>query len=453
MKIIIVGAGKVGYSVAETLSSEGHDITVIDKNPDAITTLSNNLDVICVEGSATNPETLREAGAEDADMLLAATRSDETNMVCGISASKLGTKHVIARIRDTAYLKQTEFLQEVLGLSVIINPEYECAKEISRMLRFPGAIRVDAFSKGSAEMMEHRVTPGSRLVGVELKNLHKDFNAKVLVSVVKRGDEALIPNGDFKIAAGDVLEITGSARELRRFFIAAGQYKKPVRSVMIMGGGRIAVYLARMLMETGIAVTVIEADRSRCDELCDLIPDARIIFGDATRSDILDEEGISSTDAFVALTGDDGDNIITSMPAKHRAVGKIIVKVNRQYYTEILESSGLESIVTPRSLVAGHIARYVRAMSNSVGSSMETMYRLADGKVEALEFKVKEGSSCVGVPLKTLRLKPNVLISAVIRGSKLILPDGETVIRPGDHAVVVARAGWLKNLDEIVDNT
>ena len=453
MKIIIVGAGKVGYSVAETLSSEGHDITVIDKNPDAITTLSNNLDVICVEGSATNPETLREAGAEDADMLLAATRSDETNMVCGISASKLGTKHVIARIRDTAYLKQTEFLQEVLGLSVIINPEYECAKEISRMLRFPGAIRVDAFSKGSAEMMEHRVTPGSRLVGVELKNLHKDFNAKVLVSVVKRGDEALIPNGDFKIAAGDVLEITGSARELRRFFIAAGQYKKPVRSVMIMGGGRIAVYLARMLMETGIAVTVIEADRGRCDELCDLIPDARIIFGDATRSDILDEEGISSTDAFVALTGDDGDNIITSMHAKHRAVGKIIVKVNRQYYTEILESSGLESIVTPRSLVAGHIARYVRAMSNSVGSSMETMYRLADGKVEALEFKVKEGSSCVGVPLKTLRLKPNVLISAVIRGSKLILPDGETVIRPGDHAVVVARAGWLKNLDEIVDNT
>ena len=453
MKIIIVGAGKVGYSVAETLSSEGHDITVIDKNPDAITTLSNNLDVICVEGSATNPETLREAGAEDADMLLAATRSDETNMVCGISASKLGTKHVIARIRDTAYLKQTEFLQEVLGLSVIINPEYECAKEISRMLRFPGAIRVDAFSKGSAEMMEHRVTPGSRLVGVELKNLHKDFNAKVLVSVVKRGDEALIPNGDFKIAAGDVLEITGSARELRRFFIAAGQYKKPVRSVMIMGGGRIAVYLARMLMETGIAVTVIEADRSRCDELCDLIPDARIIFGDATRSDILDVEGISSTDAFVALTGDDGDNIITSMHAKHRAVGKIIVKVNRQYYTEILESSGLESIVTPRSLVAGHIARYVRAMSNSVGSSMETMYRLADGKVEALEFKVKEGSSCVGVPLKTLRLKPNVLISAVIRGSKLILPDGETVIRPGDHAVVVARAGWLKNLDEIVDNT
>ena len=433
MKIIIVGAGKVGYSVAETLSSEGHDITVIDKNPDAITTLSNNLDVICVEGSATNPETLREAGAEDADMLLAATRSDETNMVCGISASKLGTKHVIARIRDTAYLKQTEFLQEVLGLSVIINPEYECAKEISRMLRFPGAIRVDAFSKGSAEMMEHRVAPGSRLVGVELKNLHKDFNAKVLVSVVKRGDEALIPNGDFKIAAG--------------------QYKKPVRSVMIMGGGRIAVYLARMLMETGIAVTVIEADRSRCDELCDLIPDARIIFGDATRSDILDEEGISSTDAFVALTGDDGDNIITSMHAKHRAVGKIIVKVNRQYYTEILESSGLESIVTPRSLVAGHIARYVRAMSNSVGSSMETMYRLADGRVEALEFKVKEGSSCVGVPLKTLRLKPNVLISAVIRGSKLILPDGETVIRPGDHAVVIARAGWLKNLDEIVDNT
>lgn len=319
------------------------------------------------------------------------------------------------------------------------------------MLRFPGAIRVDAFSKGSAEMMELRVTAGSKLEGVVLKDLHKTFNSQVLISVIQRGDEAIIPNGNFKIAVGDVLEITGSPKELRRFFIAAGVYKKPVRSAMIMGGGRIAVYLASLLMESGISVTVVESDRARCDELCDLIPEARIIYGDATRSEVLDEEGITAADAFVALTGDDGDNIITSMYAKHRGVSKIIVKANRQYYTEILQSSGLESVVTPRSLIAGQIARYVRAMSNSQGSSMETLYRLADGKVEALEFKVNEGSACVGVPLKTLKLKSNVLISVIIRGGKSLLPNGDTVIQPGDHAVIITRAGWLKDLDSIVE--
>lgn len=452
MKIIIAGAGKVGYSVAETLSSEGHDITVIDKNPDTINTLSNNLDVICVEGSATNPETLIEAGAGEADLLMAATRSDETNMVCGISASKLGTKHVIARIRDTAYIKQTDFLQEALGLSFIVNPEYECAKEIARMLRFPGAIRVDTFSKGSVEMMEHKVTAGSRLDGLTLSELKSVFGAKVLIGVIKRGEEAVIPNGNFVLAAGDVLELTGAPRELRKFFIAVGEYKKPVRSVMIMGGGRISVYLARMLMESGISVTVVEVDRSRCEELCDLIPNALIVNGDATSSDTLREEGIKNVDGFVALTGEDGDNIITSMFAKNCGVRKIVLKVNRGYYADILSAAGLDSVVTPKELIAEQLARFVRAMSNSQGSSMETLYKLADGKAEALEFIVKEGSACVGVPLKTLRLKPNVLICSIDRGGKSILPGGDTVIYPGDHAIIITHAGWLKNLDSIVED-
>lgn len=451
MKIIIAGAGKIGFSVASILADEGHDITVIDNDSSTISNLSNNLDVICVEGSATNSETLLEAGAADADLLMAATRSDETNMVCGMSARKLGTKHVIARIRDTAYLRQTEFLREALGLSVIVNPEYECAKEISRILRFPSAIRVDAFSKGSVEIMEHRVSSGGKLDGMQLKMLPQNFGAKVLVGVVERGGEAIIPNGDFTLRSGDLLSITGAAKELRKFFIATGQYKKPVRKVMIMGGGRIAVYLTRLLLESGMSVTVVEADRQRCDELCDLIPQADIIHGDATRSEVLLEEGIRTADAFVALTGDDGDNIITSMYAKHNEVGKIVVKVNREYYTEILDSAGLDSVVAPKTLVAQQLARYVRAMSNSMGSSMETLYRLADGKVEALEFKVAEGSACIGVPLKTLRLKPNIIISAIVRGNKTIIPGGDTEICAGDHAVVVTKAGWLKDLDAIVE--
>lgn len=452
MKIIIAGAGKIGYSVASSLADEGHDITVIDNNSATINDITNNLDLICIEGSATSPETLREAGAAEADLLMAATRSDETNMVCGIAAHKLGTKHVIARIRDTDYLRQTEFLREVLGLSVIVNPEYECAKEISRILHFPSAIRVDAFSKGSAEIIEHRVCQGGKLDGMQLKALGQSFKAKVLVGVVERKGEAIIPNGEFRLMAGDLMSVTGSDRELRKFFTATGQYKKPVKSVMIMGGGRIAVYLAHMLLDSGMSVSIVESDRRRCDDLCDLVPKASVIWGDATRSEVLREEGIGTADAFVALTGDDGDNIITSMYAKHMGVGKIVVKVNRDYYQPILDSSGLDSVVAPRTLISQQLARYVRAMSNSIGSSMETMYRLADGRVEALEFKVGEGSACTGVPLKDLRLKPNIIISAIVRGNKTILPGGDTAILPGDHAVVVTKAGWLKDLDDIVDS-
>ncbi|MGI5977169.1 MAG: Trk system potassium transporter TrkA [Candidatus Limivicinus sp.] len=452
MKIIIAGAGKIGHSVADILSQEGHDITVIDKDSEIISVLSNTLDVICVEGNATNSETLLEAGADHADLLMAATEHDEVNMVCGISARKLGTKHVIARIRDPQYLSQTEFLREALGLSVIVNPEYECAKEISRILRFPSAFRVDAFSKGSVEIVEHRVNPGGELDGMQLRSMPQRFGAKVLIGVVERDGEAIIPNGDFTLRGGDRLSVTGSAAELRRFFVSAKQYKKPVRKVMLMGGCRIAVYLAKLLEECGMDVILIEKDHKRCEELCDLIPRAHIVCGDATRADVLMEEGISNTDAFVALTGDDGDNIITSMYAQSCNVGKIVVNVSHEHFSEILEQSGLESIVTPKAIVAQQLARYVRALSSSVGSSMETLYRLADGKAEALEFKVSKNSKCVGRKLRELKLRPNTIICAVIRGSRSIIPDGSTSIEAGDHAVVVQSAGQRTNdLDEIVE--
>lgn len=451
MKIIIAGAGKVGSSVAGILAGEGHDITVIDKRSDIISNISNNLDVICVQGSATSSDTLIEAGAKDADLVLAATRNDEINMVCGISARKLGTKHVIARIRDTAYLHETEFLREALGLSAVVNPEYECAREISRILRFPSANRVDTFAKGSAELIDHRVLPGSKLCGKQLKELPQIFGAKVLVGVVQRGSEVIIPNGDFSIQENDRLSVTGASKELRRFFTATGEYRKPVKRVMIMGGSRIAVYLAKLLIETGISVTIVELNRELCRELSEEMPQARIINADASSGDVLLEEGLESMDAFVALTGDDGSNIITSIYAKSCKVGKIVVKVNREYYSEILSSAGIESVVTPRVLVSQQLARYVRAMSNSVGSSMETLYRFADGKVEALEFVVSESSACTGKALKELKLKSNIIVAALVRGKHTIIPDGNTDIRPGDHAIIIAKAGQLKELDSIIE--
>ena len=450
MKIIIAGGGKIGHSVASILADEGHDVTVIDHNPELITQLSNTLDVICVEGSATSSDSLREAGAAEADLLLAATQHDEVNMVCGISARHLGARHVIARIRDPEYLSQRAFLREALGLDLIVNPDFECAREIARILRFPSAVRVDTFSKGSVEIVEHKVTEGSVLEGVQMRELGAKLGVRVLVSVVERGGEAFIPNGSFTLQAGDRLSITGTVKELRLFFAAVGQLKKPLKQVMIVGGSRTAVYLTRMLMESGMSVTVVEKDRARCDRLCDLLPDAHIVYGDATRSDVLHEEGLSTSDAFVALTGEDGDNIVTSMYARQCGVSKIVAKVNREHFADIMEGAGLDSIVSARDLIAEQLARYVRAMSNSAGSSMETLYRLADGKIEALEFRVGENAACVGKPLRELKLKPNTLIAAVIRGSKSILPDGGTVIQPGDHAIVVSAAGKLQTLDDIV---
>lgn len=454
MKIIIAGTGKVGRSVAAVLAEEGNDVTVIDMSPETIALVSNDLDVICAEGNAADPEVLRGAGAGDADLVVAATEKDEVNMVCGIAARKLGARHVIARIRDPLYLNQVDFLRGAMGLSQIINPEYECAKEISRILRFPGASRVDSFSKGSVEIVEHRIPEGGALNGVALKDLGTRFGARVLVALVERDGAALIPNGNTVLHSGDRLSITGSTKELRRFFVSIGEYRRPVRNVMIMGGGRTAVYLTRLLQESGIDVTVVERDRARCDQLCDLIPKAHIVCGDATYSDVLQEDGIAVADGFVALTGDDGDNIITSLYAHSCQVEKVVTKVNHEHFAGILNNSGLDSIVSPKEIVAMQLARYVRGLSASAdSSSVETLYRLVDGKVEVLEFQVNVNSLCVGIPLRELRLRENVLISALIRGSKTILPDGDTKILPGDHAIIVTSAGRLRRLDEILENS
>ncbi len=453
MKIILAGGGMIGSAVAAILVEDGHDVTVIDRDAALIQQLSNDLDVICLEGSATNPEVLREAGAASADLLMAVTEHDESNMVCGITARRLGTRHVIARIRDPEYLSQTEFLREALGLSVIVNPEYECAKEISRILRFPGVSRVDAFSKGSAEIVEHRVPEGSRLDGMELRRLGTELGARVLVGVVERDGEAMIPNGAFVLRAGDRLSVTGASNELRRFFATLGVDKKPLRQAILAGGDRISVYLARMLLDAGISVTIVEREPQRCDELCDLVPKAHIVCGDASQSDVLLEEGLRSCGAFVALTGDDGDNIITSLYARDCGVGKIVVRLNREHFADIMESTGLDCLVTPRTIVAQQIARYVRAMNNSIGSSMETLYRLADGRVEAMEFRMETGSALIGVPLRSLKLRPNILIGAVIRGTHSIHPDGSTVIQPGDHAVIVAHTGDVQGADSILEGT
>ncbi len=450
MKIIIAGAGKVGAGIAQSLEAEGHDITLIDRDSATIDRMVNELDVICCLGNATHLDTLREAGTDQADIFMAVTESDEVNMICALAARRLGARYIVARIRDPEYLTQTEFLREAVGLSVIVNPEYECAKEISRILRFPSAVRVETFSKGSAEIIDYRVPEGSPLHGLDLLECGRRFGAKVLVSVVERGDEALIPNGDFVLRSGDKLSLMGEGRELRRFFTAVGGKRRRVKKVMIMGGSRTSVYLADLLDESGISATVFDRSRERCDELCDLIPHARVICGDATRDEVLLEEGIRSADAFVALTGDDGDNIVTAMYAKRCGVPKTVVKVNMRHFSGMLDGEG-DSMITPKEIVSQQITGFVRAISNSAASSsIETIHKLAGGRIEAMEFKVGESANCLGVPLRDLKPRKGVLISAITRGEKTLIPNGSTTIESGDHAVVIAPAGMLRDINDIM---
>ena len=452
MKIIIAGAGRIGTAVAADLSHEGHDITVIDKDPTVIAEVSNTLDVICFEGSAANPETLREAGAAEADLVIAATESDEFNMLCAVTASRLGAGSTVARVRSPEYLSSREFLSSSLGINLVVNPEYECAAEISRILRFPGAEHVDTFADSRIELAEFRVSEDSILNGAALKDLPGLVHARVLIGIVERAGKASVPNGGFTLQAGDRITAAGVPREMRRFSIAAGLYRKPVKRAMLMGGSRIAVYLARTMLENGVKVTVIERDRARCDALCDLIPGADIICGDATYTDLLLEEGIADMDAFVSLSGEDGYNMVASLFARSCKVPSVITKIDRGQLSDILGLSGLDTIITAVDPAVQQITRYARAMGNSIGSSMETLYRLADGQAEALEFLVKDGASCAGVPLRSMKLRSGILICAITRGEKSFIPGGDDEILSGDRVIVITAAGRLAELDGILES-
>ena len=446
MKIIIAGAGRVGTRIAQRLEAEGHDITLIDRDAETIENASNELDVICCLGSVTSLETLKEAGAEHADILIATTDSDEANMICALAARRLGTRYTVARIRDPEYLPQREFLREAIGLSVIINPEYECAREISRTLRFPNAVRVEFFSKGSGEILDYRVPEGSPLNGMSLQECGSRFGAKVLITTVERGNQVRIPNEDFVLCTGDRLTMVGEDSEIRRLLTAVGQSGNRIKNVLIMGGGRTSVYLAELLGENGISVTVLERSRTRCDELCDLIPRANIICGDATRDEVLLEEGIRGADAFVALTSDDGDNIVTAMYAKRCGVPKAVVKVEHRHFSDMLDGSS-DTMVSPQEIVSQQIIGFVRATSNTADlGSIETIHKLAGGLIEAVEFKVSDGAKCIGIPISELRVPEGVLIGALIRGENTLIPDNSAVIESGDHIVVIAPAGMLKDI-------
>lgn len=451
MNIVIVGDGKVGASLVEHLSQENHDIVVIDRDPKVVDQLVNSYDVMGICGNGASYTVQQEAGVSDARLFIAATSSDELNIVCCLVAKKLGAHHTVARVRNPDYLAQLPFFKEELGLSMVVNPEYDAANEIAKVLQFPNAINIDTFSQGSVDLAELKIEAGNPLCNMPLSDIFKQFQIKVIICAVKRNSEVFIPRGDFVLQEGDKIHVTAPRNELVRFMKSLGIYQQSTKNIMIIGGGKIGFYLARQLSQSGRHnVKIIEIDEERCNKLCTLLPKVSIINGDGTDRATLYEQGIESLDAFVALTTIDEENIITSMYASSLGISKTVAKVNRVSY-QVLESIGMDSAFSSKAIATNRIIGYVRALENSGESSVQTLYKLVDGSVEALEFKVGEDFEGLSVPLKALNIKSNVLIACIIRKTGVIFPGGDDTIEADDSVIIVSQSHHLRNINEIFD--
>lgn len=450
MKIIIVGGGKTGATLAGSLTDEGHDVTVIDQNAERVTDICNNDDVMGIVGNGMNFSALSEAELDAADLLIAVTGSDEQNLLCCLFAKKAGDCATIARIRNPMFINETEFIREQIGLSMVINPELAAAGEISRLLRFPSAIEIDSFAKGRLEMLTFKIPSGSVLDGRDLTFVRSKIDSGVLFCSIERDGQFYIPSGTFELHSGDKATIVLLPRNAQRFFKKINIDTHAAKTAMIVGGGTISYYLAKLLIGSGMAVKIIEANEERCNELAEKLPDALIIHGDAADKSLLLEEGIDTTDAFVALTGFDEENIILSLYAKEIGKCKVITKVDRLVFKGLVSKLNLDSVLYPHNITAEGILQYVRARQNATGSNVETLYKLVEDEVEALEFKIKENASLIGIPLKELNLKDNLIICGITRGKKIILPGGDDVIQAGDRVIVVTSHKKLNDVGDIL---
>lgn len=452
MKIVIIGDGKVGYKLAEHLSEDSYDVVLIDNDEDKLKEAINNLDINCFAGDGVSVEVQQEAGVADADLVIACASTDELNMLSCLIARRLGAKHTIARVRNPIYYQQIDILKEDLRLSMVINPEFAVANEIARNLILPAASKVETFVKGKIELVEFPIRENSQVIGNKLADIYRKFQIKILICAVQRGAEVFIPNGEFVLQEGDKLHIAATHKEIEQFFSKIGNRKRRVRNVIICGGGRVGFYLAKKLCTMGMQVKIIEHSHERCENLCEELPDVTVIYGDATDHDLLLEEGIREADALIALTGVDEENIIMGLYAKKQGVQKIIAKVNEDSRAQMVEGLGIDSIVSAKTATADAIFSYVRARQNSLRSAnIESMYRLVDDRVEALEFVVKEDTKYTNIPLKDLKIKPNNLIACIGRKRQMIIPNGNDSIQAGDTVVVVTRTKKVQDITDILE--
>ncbi len=449
MKIVIVGCGKVGSSIANELNSEGHNITVIDVRRQAVSKLSESLDVMGIEGNGVEYGTLSEAEAETADLVIAATARDEVNLYTCLMAKTIGAKHTIARVRKPEYTNDLHRVKDLLGLSTSINPEQTAANEISQLLRFSGSLEVDSFSRGAAELIKVMISEDSSIVDKAISRIDI-LKGKVRICIVERGDEIFIPNGDFVIRAGDKISILARSDIAEKFFRKINVNIGKCRDVIILGGSKTSYYLAKRLMKAGANVKIIERNPERCAELSEALHDATIIRGDCMDQDLLLSEGIEHVDGVVALMDYDEENILISLYSKGVSRAKVITKVNNEYFDNIINQLNLEFVINPKKIAGEYIARYIRAMQNSFGSNVETLYRLNEGKVEALEFRARSSSRILGTRLMDLNLKNDLQVICISRRGKIILPVGSDCIYEGDSVVVITKHKGLSDLDDIL---
>lgn len=451
MNIIIVGCGKVGYTLVEQLSGESHNIVVIDEREEKVRSITDELDAMGIVGNGVSYQTLQEAGIAHADLLIAVTGSDEQNLLCCVIAKKAGNCKTIARVRNPIYNNETTFLREELGLAMIINPELTSASEIARIFQFPSAVKIDTFSKGRVELLHFRVTKECLLNNYELIHIRSTLKCDVLVCMVTRDDEVLIPRGDFVFQEGDVVAIVSTPPKANEFFRKIGIGTGKIHTAMIVGGGTIAYYLARRLLAVGIETKIIDQDPARCEHLSELLPKATIICGDGTDQRLLLQEGLSSVDGFAALTGLDEENILLSLYAKRASHAKIVTKINRINFSGVLSDIRLDSITYPRLLTADTIIKYARSMNESLNSNVENLYKLEEGRAEALEFFIKEPSRVTGVPLEKLPIRKNLIICCINRSGKFIIPSGQDQLQVGDSVVVVLTHSRLNDIKDILE--
>ena len=450
MKIIVVGDGKVGLTLTEQLSKEEHDIVVIDKNPTVLQNSQETFDVMVVPGNGASRQVLLEAGAQDADLVIAATSADEINLLCCLTAKKLGCTHTIARVRNPEYAGQLVFLKDELGLSMVINPEATAAREMFQILQFPSFLNRDRFAKGRVEIVELKVEKGCTIIGKYLHELHENAKVKVLVCAVERGEQVYIPSGNFKIEEGDKIHVTAETRDLTKLIHYLGIPLPKMRDVVIVGGSRLGYYLANMLIQSGVKVKIIEIDYERCLQLSELLPRALIINGDGCQQKLLNEEVYGKADAVISLINIDEVNLVISMYAKKLGVPKVIAKIDRIEYMNVFKSFTEESFISPKNLICNDVLRYVRAVGNSGEGSMLTLYRLIGNQVEAIEFLAGKDTHFLGVPFSKVPMRPNLLIASIRRDDRTIFPTGSDCIQLGDRVLIVTtESGRFYELNDI----
>ncbi len=451
MYIIIIGCGKVGQTLTEYLAGENHDIVVIDTNASKIEKVVHQYDVLGLCGNGANYDILLEARANRADVVICVTAQDELNILAGLMAKNMGANHLIARVRNPDYSKQKDILREQFGFSMLINPELEAASEIRRMIMFPSAMKVDTFSNGRIELAEIKLNNENKVIGKKLSELHTISKSSVLICAVRRKDDVIIPSGDFILEEKDHIYVTGTHRYLASFCLDIGAYKEKINDVMIIGGSRIAFYLTRALLFQGIKVKIIERDHKKCYEFAKQFPNALIIEADGSDEEILLEEGIEHTDALVCLTGLDEENLILSMAAKQLGVKKSIAKMNRTSLSSLIDNIGVDNVVSPKNIVASQIIGYLRAKSSDdENSSVKTLYKLVNGKVEALEFIVTERFKGLSLKLMDLKLRNGILVCGIFRNNEMIIPNGQDTLEVNDHVIVITSDPMIRNLNDII---